>query len=136
MQQIDIDFEVFKALTIRRNNEAHTYNEVLRELLELGTDSLEDRRHDAEQKKSDGRTLGGRFLPNGTKFRATYKEQLYEASIREGQLVSHDGVRHRSASAAARAITKNNVNGLTFWQVKRPTDGTWRKLFSLPKVSE
>ena len=36
--QIDIDFEVFKALTALRLSEADTYNEVIRRVLELPSD--------------------------------------------------------------------------------------------------
>lgn len=54
--QIDIDFEVFKALTALRHNETHSYNSVLRELLKL--DPAEP-----YLKKIKGKILGGRFLP-------------------------------------------------------------------------
>lgn len=136
MQQIDIDFEVFKALTIRRKNEAHSYNEVLRELLGLSSSNQSNETGDEASNWMDGRTFGGRFLPNGTRLRATYKQQLYEANIFDGKLVDISGRHYSSVSAAARAVTKNNVNGLTFWHVKRPSDATWRKLALLPKVSE
>lgn len=36
MATIDVDFEVYKALTIRRETEEMTYNDVLRHLLSLG----------------------------------------------------------------------------------------------------
>ena len=35
MPTIEIDFETFKHLTMRRNSEDHSYNEVVRELLGL-----------------------------------------------------------------------------------------------------
>ena len=36
MQPIEIDFEVFKEITVRRKNEGITPNDVLRELFGLG----------------------------------------------------------------------------------------------------
>lgn len=76
--------------------------------------------------------LGGRFLANGTRLRAKYKDIFYRAEISGGELI-YDETTHRSASAAARTITGNNVNGLTFWEVKRPEDASWTKLVALPR---
>ena len=128
MQQIEVDFEVWKALTLRRAGEAHTYNEVLRDIL-----GLPEKSNEPSNVRSDvgGRSIGGRYLPNGTRFRARYKGDLHQAEIQGGQLIGEAGQAFQSASAAARAITKNNVNGLTFWEVRRPTDVDWRKLTSL-----
>lgn len=123
--QIDIDFEVFKALTARRESEAHSYNEVLREILNLNPKSKGPER-------PHGRHLGGRFLPNGTELRAKYKDNYYYAEI-AGERLLLEGETYASASAAARAVTGNNVNGLNFWDVKRPGDVDWKRLMTLPK---
>jgi hypothetical protein len=40
MVALDVDFEVFKALTNRRATESVTYNDVIRELLGLGKNGL------------------------------------------------------------------------------------------------
>tara|TARA_B100001765_G_C19376565_1_gene281537 strand:- start:208 stop:585 length:378 start_codon:yes stop_codon:yes gene_type:complete len=123
--QIEIDFEVFKALTSRRQSETHSYNDVLREILGL---------EPAAVQTSHGRALGGRFLPNGTELRARYKGQVYSAEIVSEKFV-HDGKTYSSASAAAKAVTGTNVNGLQFWEVKRPGDVDWKSLKSLQKAS-
>jgi hypothetical protein len=129
MQQIEIDFEVYKALTAQRKSESHTYNDVLRELLKLPPPSIEI----VAARPVEGRLVGGRFLPNGTMLRAKYKGAFYLASIKEGEWVSDSGEKYESASAAARGVTNNSVNGLTFWEAKRPSDSEWITLKSVPK---
>lgn len=131
MQQIEVDFDVFKALTARRETESHTYNDVLRELLKLESSSIDVVR--APPKAEVGRIIGGRFLPDGTILRAKYKGAFYLASIKNGEWVSDSGQAYESASAAARGVTKNSVNGLTFWEAKRPSDTEWITLKSVPK---
>ncbi|RIA35450.1 hypothetical protein DFR49_4227 [Hephaestia caeni] len=130
--QIDIDFEVFKELTARREHEAHTYNDVLREL--LGMDSSIDRLEGIG--REDGLVSGGRKsfvlrdgeLPDGTKLRAIYKGTGYRATIQDGRWVDSEGREHRSPSAAASAISHTNVNGLRFWHAKRPNDHDFTRL--------
>jgi predicted CopG family antitoxin len=142
VQQIDIDFEVYKALTARRESEEHTYNEVIRSLLGLkkhnnflqkilGPEISNPGDHEAAL----GRFIAGRFLPNGTLLRAKYKSFSHSAEIRDGRWADELGNDFPSASSAAKAITGNNVNGLTFWEAKRPSDNEWRKLSAIPKRS-
>lgn len=145
MQEILIDFEVFKALTAKRSHEHHTYNDVIRELLKLDSiicepDPIEGLLDNSGPVR--GRALGvgnilnghtgfsarGIFLPNGTKIKAIYKQKQYTATIDSGNWVDTLGKFHSSPSAAAKAITGSNVNGLRFWHVKRPTDTDWRRL--------
>ena len=140
--QIDIDFDVFKALTTRRINENHSYNDVLRELLEL--DSIQESDIPAHVLQSvsdaltrplgfDGFTSTGLHLPNGTQLRARYKHKEYCARIDGGAWIDQGGRHHSSASAAAAAITGTNVNGLRFWEAKRPSDVNWQRLELLRK---
>jgi hypothetical protein len=84
---------------------------------------------------SVGRVIGGRYLPEGSELRAKYKDAYYFAKIADGQLVGRDGKAFGSASAAARAVTGTNVNGLTFWEVKRPNDNNWQKLLEIPRFN-
>jgi predicted CopG family antitoxin len=142
MQQIDIDFEVFKALTAMRKSETHTYNEVVRDLLGLKktlgrriSESFSPFSETFGPAGETGRAISGRFLPHGTLLRARYKSILHTAEICNGEWVNENGDVFRSASAAARVITGNNVNGLNFWEAKRPSDSDWRKLSALPKTS-
>lgn len=141
--QIDVDFQVFKALVARREHEGHTYNDVLRELLNL--DSLQEPEQapgpfdgiaDALGKPLHGHGFYSRglYLPDRTELRARYKQRSYRARIAGEVWVSEDGEQFASASAAAVAITGTNVNGLRFWEGKRPTDDGWRRLEHLRGV--
>ena len=140
--QIDIDFEVFKALTARRVNENHSYNDVLRGLLDLNSLLEPDESAHVLQAVSDaltrplgfeGFTSTGLHLPNGTLLRARYKNREYSARIDGGIWIDQGGRHHSSASAAAAAITGTNVNGLRFWEAKRPSDLHWQRLELLRK---
>lgn len=134
--QIDIDFDVYKALTARRESERHSFNDVLRTLLEL--DSIREPEVESPlQAAGDAlsRPLGsvgfysrGIQLPDGTLLRARYKQREFRAEIRGGKWFDEGGREHTSASAAAAAITGTNVNGLRFWEARRPIDNEWRRL--------
>lgn len=159
--QIEIDFDVFKALTTLRRSEADSYNSVLRRLLELpiqnalaqfadapprgvlgGVNALlrsglpPGTPHDRFGTNALAGALGGTWFngihfPEGTQFRATYKGATYLASISEGRWVGHDGIVRTSPSDAASAISGTNVNGWRFWHVLRPGDETWVRMDSL-----
>ena len=118
---VEIDFEVYKALTNRRATESTTYNDVLRELLKLPPSKAES------QMTIEGWTWKGVTLPNGTELRAEYKGKMYSAKIDGGKWVQ-DGTQYSSPSAAAFAITESGINGWWFWSVKRPNDAAWVQL--------
>ncbi|MEG3145063.1 hypothetical protein U1839_10420 [Sphingomonas sp. RT2P30] len=130
--QIDIDFEVYKALTARRQHENHSYNEVLRDLLgiEFGVSgaTVDTDSDDGQVKVPALFALRGGGLPDGTELKALYKGTEYRASIRNGRWVDSSGIEHSSPSAAASAISGTNVNGLRFWHAKRPADTVFRRL--------
>lgn len=138
--QIEIDFEVFKALTSRRETESTTYNDVIRTLLKLPPAGVPS--PSAEEASSISGAAGGlRFsnrglkLPEGTELRATYKGNVYRAQIQGGRWIDQDGNEHSSPSAAASAITGNNVNGWRFWEARRPGETNWLKLDAIPKIA-
>jgi hypothetical protein len=126
---IEIDFDVFKALTLRRASEDVSYNDVLREVLGLR------RRKDASSQTSnspgegDWAPKGVRF-PAGTEFRANYKGKVHLGRVEGGALVV-DGKRFDSPSAAAVSITGNPVNGWTFWECRLPGKNSWQMLKAL-----
>lgn len=124
MTSIDIDFEVYKALTIRRATEAVTYNAVLRDVLGLEQSTAQP------QTDVGGWTWKGVTLPNGTELRAEYKGTAHTAKIEGGQWMQ-DGESRTSPSAAAHAITESGINGWWFWSVKRPGDLAWVPLAKL-----
>src|SRR5579862_3284755 len=142
MITIEIDFEVYKALTTRRANESDSYNEVLRRLLGLGQGSPVIRRLFGFGQsrapvppggQNDWFYKGIRF-PAGTDFRARYHGQLHHAKVERGALAVN-GRRVLSPSDAAREITGNNVNGWRFWQCRLPGETEWRRLDSLRRDS-
>lgn len=125
---IDIDFDVYKQLTMKREAESDSYNDVLRRMLNL------------EAKKTaplNGTTLSPRSgsawvskgvtFPDGTEFRATYKGRVCGAKIIQGRFIDENEKTATSLSQAARFITNNSVDGWIFWEVKRPSDLEWRK---------
>jgi hypothetical protein len=125
MASIEIDFDVYKALTLRRAHEGMTYNDVLRDLLDLGGSKVESV---ATPATGPDCILQGIAFPEGTKFRVSYKGRTFNAEVKKGQWVGEDGQVRRSPSDAASAITHTNVNGWRFWSFKRPSDGQWRKM--------
>lgn len=128
MRTIEVDFEVFKALTLRRPSEDVSENDVLRQLL-----GLPGRKSAAVQPTApaagDWVTKGVRF-PAGTEFRATYKGQTYLARV-DGAALVLNGKRYDTPSAAAMSITRNPVNGWTFWEARLPGQAGWKMIKSL-----
>lgn len=124
MVSIDVDFEVFKQLTLLRRSEEMTENEVIRELLKLGHSTPQARPNAAEPEGIAWVTKGVSF-PHGTEFRAEYKGQEYVGRVQNGALMVN-GKRYSSPSAAAVAITGNAVNGWRFWECRPPDSSRWR----------
>lgn len=142
--QIEVDFDVFKALTVRRTHEGHTYNDVLRDILGLGAKTVHHlQAQDIATGPAEigrvaigivnGLSLKGTILPDGTLLRATYKGRLHTARIENGEWISEHGRKYTSPSAAAYAISNTNINGWRFWEAKRPSDAVWQKLETLSK---
>lgn len=138
--QIDIDFDVYKALTSLRRAEDDLYNDVIRRLLKLAeSDTSADDAPDHMKPvfrnalartgdDRDGAWIGNVYFPNGTRFRATYKGQTFRAEIRNNRWVDETGEVRQSPSEAASAISGTNVNGWRFWYGLRPGDDDWRRL--------
>ena len=127
---IEVDFDVYKALTSRRVSEAVTYNDVIRDLLRL---PLVPER-EPSPKREQGCVFDGVLFPDGTRFRKTYKGQTYRAEIRDGRWIGSDGAPRKSPSDAAVAITNNSVNGWRFWEFQRPEETTWRLMDTIPRA--
>jgi len=128
MRTIEVDFDVYKALTLRRPSEDVTENDVLRELLGLPRSGKSTAAANTLA-PADWVTKGVR-LPAGTEFRANYKGQTYLGRVEGGALVLN-GERFDTPSAAAMSITKNPVNGWTFWECRVPGRASWQILKAL-----
>lgn len=142
--QIDIDFDVYKALTLLRQSETDTYSDVLRRVLTLSDDSpgMADIKDQVLPKpfnilavlkegvspSGPGAWIGNVFFPEGTRFRATYKGSTFHAEIKNEVWVDRSGMKRQSPSEAAGAISGTKVNGWTFWYAKRPMDREWHRL--------
>lgn len=130
MHTIEVDFDVFKALTMRRASEHVTENDVLRQMLGLSS-KKEPTVPAARPEAGDWITKGVRF-PVGTELRAKYKSQTWLGRVEGGALVIN-GKRYDTPSAAAVAITENPVNGWTFWECRLPGQAGWKILKALRK---
>ena len=128
MATIEVDFDVFKELTMRRASESVTYNEVIRGLLNLGSDNAAKADVGGAFK---GLVYKGVFFPEGTRFRATYRGKTYSGEIKNERWVDGAGNPQSSPSAAAYAITRSGINGWRFWECKRPSDSSWTLIDSL-----
>jgi hypothetical protein len=129
---IEVDFDVYKAITARRANEAVTENDVMRELLGLPpakpgkqiTITLSD------QPQGVHWSVKGVRFPAGTEFRAKYKGQTYTGRV-DGGVLFVDGKTYQTPSAAAVAITGNPVNGWRFWECRLPGKTQWQLIEAL-----
>lgn len=130
MRTLEVDFDVFKALTMRRPSESVTENDVLRELLGLAPKRQGALSPDSPAPE-DWVTKGVRF-PAGTEFRAHYKGQTFLGRVENGTLVLN-GKLFDSPSAAAVSITGNPVNGWHFWQCRLPGQASWQMIKALRK---
>lgn len=124
----EVDFEVYKALTIRRATEQTTYNDVLRELLGLVPRQPSATR--GPEIASGAWEYRGVRFPNGTEFRAKYKGKTYMALVEGGRLTL-DGQPVGSPSEAAHRVTGTNVNGWRFWECRIPGETRWRIIEAL-----
>ena len=132
MATIDVDFDVFKALTMKRSSEEVTENDVLRELLGLPPTRPPHAPLNPPAQignESDWIVKGIRF-PARTEFRAAYKGKTYLGQVENSALVLN-GERFDTPSAAAMSITKNPVNGWTFWEARLPGQTSWQMLRAL-----
>jgi hypothetical protein len=124
--QIEIDFDVHKAITARRKTESITPNDVLREMFKLPPKSTR-----SSSGSGDGVFYKGVHFPEGTQFRATYKGKTFRTEIRNGAYQDRDGVEYSSPSQAAFAFTKVSVNGWKFWECQRPGEAKWQVIDGL-----
>ncbi|HEA70175.1 MAG TPA: hypothetical protein ENI07_25680 [Desulfobacterales bacterium] len=78
MQTIEIDFDVFKEITLRRKTENVSPNDVLREVFSLDP-KIEDAFSDSPR-EYPWVTKGVSF-PHDTEFRATHKGKMYNGIV-------------------------------------------------------
>ena len=129
MATIEIDFDVFKQLTLRRETESVTYSDVIRGLLGM-TKENENESHLALASDANAWTYKGISFPIGTEFRCRYKGKVHSGKVVDDGL--QIGAAHAtSPSEAARLVTQTNVNGWNFWECRLPGESRWRPLKAL-----
>lgn len=133
MYTIDVDFEVYKQLTVRRATEHVTYNDVIRELLGLAQSAPAPSAAQGNGPSPGDWIAKGVRFPMGTDFRANYKGQVHTARVESGALVLSNGKHFDSPSAAAVSITGSSVNGWRFWECRVPGKSSWQSIESLRK---
>jgi len=129
MRTIEIDFEVYKALMLRRKSEEVSFNDVLRDLLNLSPSTSFKSPVKIERTDRPWMSRGVKF-PHGTEFRSTYNGIEYTGQVNNGALVV-EGERFDSSSEAAFFITGDEVDGWYFWECKRPGTDSWKGINSL-----
>jgi hypothetical protein len=127
MYSIDVDYDVYRELIIRRKNEATSVSDVLRELLGLAR---------APQPVTQGRknpwvTKGATF-PHGTQFRGIHRGQWHNGEVDDAAFLVA-GTRFRSLSAAATQIRGFSEDGWRFWEVRLPDSPEWKSLKDWPR---
>lgn len=125
MRTIEVDFDVFKALTARRATEAVTENDVLRGLLGLNSKRDLPASMAGDDPDADDWIVKGIRFPANTEFRASHKGQTWLGRVERAALVIN-GRRFDSPSAAAVSITRSPTNGWTFWECRIPGQATWQ----------
>lgn len=126
MPSIEVDFDVFKAITARRAREEITDNDVLREVL-----GLPHTKANRAMSPSPGDwIIKGIRLSAGTELRASYKGLTYLARVENGALML-EGTAFSSPSAAAVSITGRPTNGWRFWHSRVPGQSRWTLLETL-----
>ena len=152
MPTIEIDWDVFQAITARRPSQAITPNAVLREVFKediecLRKMHLETAAHSPakSQDSTPGREPQGKralvtkwiSFPHGTQLRGSYLGNIYHAEVADGFIVVkglEGKQRFSSLSKAAQAATagvrksKAVHSGWSFWEYWVPGAHTWRKV--------
>lgn len=123
---IEIDFDVHKRIELERQSFAETPNAVLRRLLKIGDNSS------PISAAQPGRPWAGKgvTLPDRTELRMEYNGRVHIGIVQDGAWIVEGG-QYKSPSAAAGGVARTkdgkrtNLDGWTYWQVKRPGDAGW-----------
>lgn len=137
-RQIEIDFEVHKAIELARRAFSESPNDVLRRLLGIkrSLPAQNDSHALAEQKSGKSWRGKGIELPHSTELRMEYNGVSYEGVVRDGKWVV-EGATYGSPSGAANGVTvtkdgsKTQLNGWIYWQARLPGAGIWIPLSTL-----
>jgi len=128
---ITVSLAVYKEIVQRQEYVDESADSVLRRILLSGERStkLAQKRQEAPSRPLNCR--GGK-IPHGTRLRRKiYKGREWRAEVRDGRIyVEGTSQAYYTPSAAAASITKNPVNGWSFWQYQKE-NGAWGPLDEL-----
>ena len=139
LKNIEIDFDVHKAIETERKSFSETPNQVLRRLLKIDSakpQSVVKANYQSELSMGKNWVGKGITLPHGSLLRAEYNGRLHEGKIVDGRWYV-EGNFYTSPSGALGSVarTKNgkktSLDGWIYWEVKRPGDKDWIKINSL-----
>ncbi|NQU11203.1 hypothetical protein HQ590_10460 [bacterium] len=128
--QIEIDFDVFKALTARRVDEQTRHNDVIRDL--LGLPAKVPNQASSNRQQGGVFTCDGIQFPNGTEFRMKHKQVWHPGRIEGGNLVVN-GKDYSSVSRPACEVTSTSVNGWRCWECRFPGEEQWQQIDTVRK---
>lgn len=129
MRTIEIDFDIHRLIQLERRSFDEPDYIALRRLLKLGPPT-EAAAAEAEDRKLRAWSKGGITLPHGTELRMEYNGVLHLGRIADGHW-EVEGHREKSPSGAASAVARTkdggpvNINGKSYWQIRRPGDTDW-----------
>jgi predicted CopG family antitoxin len=136
MPQIEVSFDVYKALMNLREDESVSFDDVQRRLLNLPPrkgGAAESSNTNAGKLWIFTRKGSTATLKHGTELMAQYKGKRFTAKIEGGQWIQ-DGTVMPSPSAAACAVHgRVSDNGWTFWSARQPGDKEFQKLDTFRK---
>ncbi len=129
LMQIDVELDVFKEIISNQMDVDETPNDILKRLLFQDVAHFEY--YEQEQKKTLGKKPTGsrQVLEDGLCLSKTYKGKTYTAVARDGKIIMNKK-EYDSPSAAAKAITGNNVNGWMWWKYQTE-NGEWKVIKDL-----
>lgn len=123
--RIEIDIEVYKIIVNNQKSFDETPNDILRRLLGLDFTIEESERSDRVHRKLIPR--GHLHQMEGLELRKRYAGKDYVAWVRKTG-IELNGEIYPTLSAAARTVTRNNVNGWNFWKCIDESTGKWIKV--------
>ncbi len=137
-RQIDIDFEVHKAIELARRSFSESPNHVLRRLLGIKKSSFTQNQSQPPNNQKSFKSWQGKGveLPHSTELRMDYNGVSYEGTIDNGKWLV-EGTSYASPSGAANGVTvtkdgtKTQLNGWVYWQARLPGTEVWTPLSTL-----
>ncbi|MCZ6834247.1 MAG: DUF2924 domain-containing protein [Planctomycetota bacterium] len=124
--QIDVDFAVWQALTVRRKDEDDTINNVLRRIMKLPTNK------GVSSEEPEYFQCRGGAIPVGSMLRAKHHGKMQSAKVTEDGIV-WNGKTYLSPSDAASHVTDYPTNGWKWWEIQVPGEDQWKTLSNLRK---